>query len=107
MADNIVAVLRGRQPEPYRHADVGSVASLGLHKGVAEVYGVKLRGRPAWYLHRVYHLSRVPTLEHKVRVLVGWTLTLFFRREVASLGQLQHPRQEWESAARQTAPASR
>jgi NADH:ubiquinone reductase (H+-translocating) len=107
MADNIVAVLRGHRPKPYRHADVGSVASLGLHKGVAEVYGVKLRGRPAWYLHRVYHLSRVPTLEHKVRVLAGWTLALCFRRELVSLGQLQHPRQEWESAARQPAPASR
>jgi NADH:ubiquinone reductase (H+-translocating) len=107
MADNIVAVLRGREPRPYRHADVGSVASLGLHKGVAEVYGVRLRGRPAWYLHRVYHLSRVPTLEHKVRVLAGWTLALFLRRELVSLGQLQHPRQEWESAARQPAPASR
>jgi NADH:ubiquinone reductase (H+-translocating) len=107
MADNIVAVLRGRRPKPYRHADVGSVASLGLHKGVAEVYGVKLRGRAAWYLHRLYHLSRVPTLDHKVRVLAGWTLARFFRRELVSLGQLQHPRREWESAARQTAPASR
>ena len=29
--------------EPYRHKHVGSVASLGLHKGVAQVYGVKLR----------------------------------------------------------------
>lgn len=107
LADNLVAVLRGRRPKPYRHADVGSVASLGLHKGVAEVYGVKLRGRPAWYLHRVYHLSRVPTLEHKVRVLAGWTLALFLRRELVSLGQLQHPRQEWESAVRQAEPASR
>ena len=107
LADNLVAVLRGRQPKPYRHADVGSVASLGLHKGVAEVYGVKLRGRPAWYLHRVYHLSRVPTLEHKVRVLAGWTLALLLRRELVSLGQLQHPRREWESAVRQAEPASR
>jgi NADH:ubiquinone reductase (H+-translocating) len=106
MADNIVAVLRGRRPRPYRHADLGSVASLGLHQGVAELLGVKLRGRPAWYLHRAYHLSRVPTLDHKVRVLAGWTLALFLRREVVSLGQLQHPRREWESAARQAQPAS-
>ena len=68
---------------------------------------MKLRGRPAWYLHRAYHLTRVPTLEHKARVLMGRTLALSFGREVVSLGQLQHPRQEWEAAVRHAAPASR
>ena len=42
---------------------VGSVAGLGLYKGVANVYGIKLRGWPAWFMHRTYHVSRVPTLE--------------------------------------------
>src|SRR3712207_9097183 len=37
LADNIVATLEGREPEPYRHSYAGSVASLGLHKGVAQV----------------------------------------------------------------------
>jgi hypothetical protein len=31
------------------------VASLGLHKGVAQIYGIKLRGWPAWFMHRTYH----------------------------------------------------
>ena len=75
------------------------MASLGLHKGVAEVYGVKLRGWPAWFMHRSYHLSRVPTLNRKVRVILDWSLALFFRRDVVSLGQLQQPRREFEMAA--------
>jgi len=99
LADNIVASLRHRRLQPYRHAYVGSVASLGLHKGVAEVYGVKLRGWPAWLMHRSYHLSRMPTLNRKVRVIMDWTLALFFRREVVALGQLQQPRREFELAA--------
>ena len=45
LADNIRAVLRGGAPKDYTHKHVGSVASLGLHKGVAQVYGIKLRGR--------------------------------------------------------------
>jgi NADH dehydrogenase len=93
LADNIVAVLRGREPTPYRHKHVGSVASLGLHKGVAQVYGVKLTGFPAWFMHRTYHMSRIPSLNRKVRVVVDWTLALFLRREVVSLGQLHHPRE--------------
>jgi NADH dehydrogenase len=99
LAGNIAASLRRRRLKPYRHSYAGSVASLGLHKGVAEVYGVKLRGLPAWFMHRSYHLSRVPTLNRKVRVMLDWSLALFFRRDVVSLGQLQQPRREFEMAA--------
>ncbi len=91
--------LRGGVPKPYVHAYAGSVASLGLHKGVAEVYGVKLRGVVAWFMHRSYHIARVPTFNRKVRVIADWTLALFFRREVVSLGQIQNPRRAFESAA--------
>jgi NADH:ubiquinone reductase (H+-translocating) len=99
LADNIVAVLAGEQPVPYRHEYAGSVASLGLHKGVAQVYGVKLKGWPAWFMHRSYHVSRVPTFNRKARVVADWTLASLFRREVVSLGQLQDPRREFVFAA--------
>jgi NADH dehydrogenase len=99
LADNIVAVLSGGTPEPYRHAYAGSVASLGLHKGVAQVYGVKLKGWPAWFMHRSYHVSRVPTFNRKARVVADWTLATLFRREVIALGQLQDPRREFVFAA--------
>ena len=99
LADNIVAVVEGREPEPYVHAYVGSVASLGLHKGVAQVYGVKLKGWPAWMMHRIYHVSRVPTVNRKVRVIADWMLASVFHREVISLGQLQNPRREFVEAA--------
>ena len=99
LADNIAVTLRGGQPRPYRHAYAGSVASLGLRKGVAEVYGVKLRGWPAWLMHRTYHVSRMPTLNRKVRVVADWTLGLLFPREVVSLGQLQQPRLDFQRAA--------
>jgi NADH:ubiquinone reductase (H+-translocating) len=99
LADNIVATLEGREPEPYRHSYAGSVASLGLHKGVAQVYGVKLKGWPAWFMHRTYHVSRVPTFNRKARVVADWTMAALFRREIISLGQLQDPRREFVQAA--------
>jgi NADH dehydrogenase len=95
MADNIVAVIRGGQPVEYRHRYAGSVASLGLHKGVAQVYGIKLKGFPAWFMHRTYHLSRIPSLNRKVRVLIDWTLALFLKREVVALGELHDPRESF------------
>jgi NADH dehydrogenase len=99
LADNIVAVLRGKPAAEYRHRYVGSVASLGLHKGVAQVYGIRLKGFPAWFMHRTYHMSRMPTLNRKIRVVLDWTLALFFSRDVTSLGSLQRAREEFERAA--------
>ena len=99
LGDNIAHSLRGEPLETYSHKYVGSVASLGLHKGVAYVYGRKLRGYPAWFMHRVYHLSRVPTFNRKARVLAEWTLAGLFKREIVSLGSLEHPRAEFELAA--------
>ncbi|MFB9184517.1 NAD(P)/FAD-dependent oxidoreductase [Dactylosporangium sucinum] len=93
LADNIAAVVRGRTPVDYKHRHVGSVAGLGLYKGAARVYGVKVRGVPAWFMHRTYHLSRIPTLNRKIRVLVDWTLQLVLRREVVALGSLHEPRE--------------
>jgi NADH dehydrogenase len=100
LGDNITRVLNGRDTSQYVHKHVGSVASLGLHKGVAYVYGVKLRGFPAWFMHRTYHVSRMPTLNRKIRVVLDWTLALFFRRDVVSLGTLQRPRDEFSEATR-------
>ncbi|GGK69228.1 NADH dehydrogenase [Sphaerisporangium melleum] len=99
LAANIVRHLQGRPLQEYRHKYVGSVAGLGLHKGVANVYGIKLHGLPAWFMHRTYHLSRVPTLNRKVRVVADWTLALFFKRETLSLGEIESPREEFKAAA--------
>lgn len=106
LGENIAAVVHGQAPKDYRHKHAGSVASLGLHKGVAQIYGVKLKGYPAWFMHRTYHMSRVPTFNRKIRVIADWTLALFLKREVVSLGQLHDPRVSFEEAA-VPAPAQR
>jgi NADH dehydrogenase len=98
LGDNLAASLRGKELRDYKHAYAGSVASLGLHRGVAEIYGVKLKGFPAWFMHRTYHVSRLPTLNRKVRVIADWTLALFFRREIVSFGSFADPRRDFTSA---------
>lgn len=98
LADNIIATLRGKSLKAYEHPNAGSVASLGLHKGAAEIYGVRLRGWLAWFMHRTYHVSRMPTFNRKARIVADWTLALIFRREVVSLAQLQQPRLVWHSS---------
>ena len=62
------------------------------------MYGIKLRGWPAWMMHRLYHLSRMPTANRKSMVAADWVLSWLFRREVVALQQLEHPRRDWEYA---------
>ena len=98
LADNIVAHLRDEPVKPYKHSYAGSVASLGLYKGAAEIYGVKLKGVVAWFMHRTYHLSRMPTFNRKFRICSDWTQALLFRREVVSLEQIHEPKAEFSRA---------
>jgi NADH:quinone reductase (non-electrogenic) len=100
LAKNIIAVLRDRQPKEYRHKNVGSVASLGLHKGVADVYNIKAKGFIAWGMHRGYHVARVPTFNRKFRVVADWLLSGLLRREVISMGQINNPRAEFDRVSK-------
>ncbi|WP_051267288.1 NAD(P)/FAD-dependent oxidoreductase [Nakamurella lactea] len=85
LARNLIAGLRGKSLGDYRHRDAGSVASLGLHRGVAKIYGVSLRGPAAWLLHRCYHLLMVPTWGRRVRVAAGWAAALLGGRDLTPL----------------------
>ncbi|MEK6437974.1 NAD(P)/FAD-dependent oxidoreductase [Pseudonocardia sp. T1-2H] len=108
LADNIVAHLRGGETKPYKHSYAGSVASLGLYKGVAQIYGVKLRGFPAWFMHRTYHVSRMPTWNRRFRIVMDWTTALLMGREVVALGQIHEPKAEFSRIAspKPVAPAA-
>lgn len=99
LGDNLAKALRSAPVEEYKHKHVGTVASLGLGKGVAQVYGIKLRGWPAWFMHRTYHMAQMPTFNRKVRIVLDWTLALFFHRELVALGRLHDPRADFRDAS--------
>jgi NADH dehydrogenase len=80
------------EPRPYRYRMLGQVATLGRYKGVAEVTGLNLRGFAGWFFTRSYHLYQLPVVSRKLRVVVDWTVALCFRRDIAELGQIGHPR---------------
>ena len=79
-------------PEAYGYRMLGQVATLGRYKGIADVLGVRLRGFPGWWVTRSYHLLQLPLFSRKLRVVVDWTTSLFFRRDIAELSGLRDPR---------------
>ena len=74
MADNIVAKIEGKALKPFAYTSKGSLASLGMSKAVADVYGIKLSGTLAWLLWRGFYLSFLPGFAAKFRVGVTWLL---------------------------------
>jgi NADH:quinone reductase (non-electrogenic) len=79
------------EPRPYSYRMLGQVATLGRYKGIADVLGIRIRGFPGWFVTRSYHLFQLPLVTRKIRVVVDWTTSLFFRRDIAELSGLGHP----------------
>ena len=99
LAKNLTAWIEGGRLEPFVHRNIGAVCSLGRYKGIAVIWGVKLKGFPAWFAHRSYHLYAMPTLTRKAKIAADWTVALLFPRDLAQLGSLEHPREPFERAA--------
>ena len=91
VAENVAATLAGRSPKPFRYRTLGVFVDMGQHKAVATILGLRLRGFPAWFAARTYHLAMMPGLARQVRLAVDWTVGLVFGRASAELGQLGHP----------------
>ena len=91
LAKNIAAVVRGRRTRPYKHGNLGVIATLGLGWGVFQSGRIVVKGFPAWVMHRGYHVLAIPTWERKLRVLAVWALAVVLGRDIVSLRSVQQP----------------
>jgi NADH dehydrogenase len=91
VGSNVAAVLSGGKPRPFRYRTLGVFVDLGQHKAVATMLGLRLRGFPAWFAARTYHLAMMPGMARRVRLGIDWAVGLLFGRASAELGQLGHP----------------
>ncbi|MBC8092682.1 MAG: NAD(P)/FAD-dependent oxidoreductase, partial [Pseudonocardia sp.] len=82
VADNIAAVLAGREPAEFRFATIGSLVALGHRTAVAEIRGRRFSGLVAWLMWRGIYLAKLPGIEKRVRVLLDWLLDMAFPRDI-------------------------
>jgi NADH dehydrogenase len=82
LAGNIRAVIDGRDPSPFVFRPLGSMASLGHTRAVAQVFGIRLTGFVAWWLRRTYYLFQMPRWDRRLRIVLDWTVALFFRPDI-------------------------
>ena len=106
LSDNLVATLTAgpdAELSSYAHENLGTVATLGIGKGVARIMGHNLRGFAAWTAHRSYHVYAMPTINRKVRIMMDWFAAVVFRRDLASFGSVARPGAAFAEAARHDA----
>ena len=82
LANNITAVIEGRVPSPFIFRALGTMASLGHTRAVARVFGMRLTGFAAWWVRRTYYLFQMPRWDRRLRVVLDWTVALFFRPDI-------------------------
>ena len=85
VADSLIGLIAGRDPDPFRFVTRGRLALLGHRTGVAEVFGHAVDGIPAWLLWHGYYLSAIPSWRNRLRLLTNWLLAELGGRETAQL----------------------
>jgi NADH dehydrogenase len=85
VAGNIARQLRGQPLRPFRYRDQGTLATIGRNAAVANVYGLKLSGFPAWVMWLVIHIIQLIGFRNKLFVLINWAWDYFFYERAARL----------------------
>lgn len=86
VARNILAVLRGEKPREFDFTPLGAFAPLGHHTAAADVKGRSVKGFLGWFIYRSAYLVRMPTFAMKLRLVMDWTVELFFHSDPVQLG---------------------
>ena len=89
LAKNIHAFWEGRPLRPFHFDSLGSLCVVGHQTACAELSipfarakSVRFSGLLAWAMWRGIYLAKLPGLERKIRVLMDWTVELFFPRDI-------------------------
>lgn len=84
-AKNLAALIKNREKERFEFKSRGQMAVIGKRSAIASVFGMNMSGFWAWLIWRSVYLSKISSGEKKIRVLLDWTIDLFFSRDISRL----------------------
>lgn len=85
VARNVLAVIDGGEPEPFRYRPVGQLVEMGSEFAVNEVMGVKFSGFIAALFWRATYLYKLESPNSRVRIAADWLLDLFYDPAVTQI----------------------
>jgi len=84
-AKNLIALIKNSEKEKFVYHSKGQMAIIGKRSGIATFLGMNISGFWAWLIWRNVYLSKITTFDKKIRVLLDWTIDLFFDRDISRL----------------------
>ncbi|WP_295769070.1 NAD(P)/FAD-dependent oxidoreductase [uncultured Mucilaginibacter sp.] len=72
LAENIAHLVKGEPTEPFKYKDLGSMATIGRNKAVADLGKIKLSGFIAWLIWMFIHLISLLGFRNKVVTFINW-----------------------------------
>lgn len=91
VARNLIRKERGEEMVPFTYKDLGTMATIGRKRAVAEIGRAKFGGLSAWMLWLVVHLRSILGVKNKFIVLLNWMWNYFNYKQ--SLRLILRPRQ--------------
>lgn len=71
-ARNIMRMIEGQQPRPFRYRDKGSLATIGRAAAVADIRGIRLSGFVAWFAWLAIHIFFLIGFRNRLLVILQW-----------------------------------
>jgi NADH dehydrogenase len=72
LAKNLKRKMKGEEMTPFHYKDLGTLATVGRNKAVADLPIFKFQGFIAWVLWLVVHLKSLLGVKNKIFVLLNW-----------------------------------
>jgi NADH dehydrogenase len=77
VAKNIKQLINKKPLTPFRYFDKGSMATIGRHKAVVDMRGIRFQGFFAWYVWMFVHLMSIVGFRNKVFTFFSWMWNYF------------------------------
>lgn len=88
---NLKALITSSTKQKFTYKPKGQMAIIGKRTGIATILGINTAGFWAWLIWRNVYLKKIPKWDKRVRVLIDWTVDLFFGRDISRLKLFKKP----------------
>ncbi len=85
VAKVIAGRLAGRNGKPFRYVNMGTLATIGRGRAVADFGRLRISGYPAWLLWLFIHIMLLIGYENRALVLIQWAWNYFTRNRSTRL----------------------
>ncbi|ASZ11373.1 NAD(P)/FAD-dependent oxidoreductase [Chitinophaga pendula] len=77
LAQNIKHIIKNKPLTAFKYKDLGSMATIGRNRAVAEFFGMRISGRFAWFAWMIVHLMSLLGFRNKLVVFINWFYRYF------------------------------